>query len=83
MIEGETLENGIHVHKLRQYDFDEEEQWIASIRIANWYYCQGGDTKEEAIEHLFIYMRKLRSEFEDTLKRDMWRLEELIRFLGS
>ena len=76
----EYLPNGIHVHRLL---FDESHPWIASIRIGPWYYCQGGKTKDEAISALFEYMRRMKLGFEDSLKRDIDRLETLNKFLET
>jgi uncharacterized protein (DUF2164 family) len=76
----EFLPNGIHVHKL---NVDEAEPWIASIRIGPWYYCQGGEDRNSAIEALFKYMNTIKEDFETYLKRDQKRLATLLAFLNS
>jgi uncharacterized protein (DUF2164 family) len=77
---GEYLPNGIHVHKL---NVDEAYPWIASIRIGPWYYCQGGEDRESAIEALFKHMNSIKVEFEDRLHRDQERLDTLLMFLKT
>jgi len=76
----ETLPNGIHVHKL---NVDKPLPWIASIRIGPWYYCQGGEDKNSAIEALFKHMNEIKKDFETYLKRDTERLTTLLEFLRT
>lgn len=77
---GETLPNGIHVHKL---NVDDPKPWIASIRIGPWYYCQGGSEKEEAVDALFVYMKKMKVDFEEHLAMQIERLKTLNEFLAT
>lgn len=89
MANEETLPNGIQVRRETIFsggwsDGDDEiEPWIASINIGPWHYSERGKNKEYAIKKLFQYMKHLKVDFEDQLKRDTERLHTLNKFLET
>ena len=81
----ETLPNGINVKRKIRFHPCELDQvntpWLATINMGGWHYSKGGSTKEMAIASILEYMQDLRKKFEDQLKKDHERLDELKKFL--
>lgn len=77
-MEEETLPNGIYVRRLPG-----DTLWIASINIGPWHYSQGGETKDLAIQNIFSYMKRLKIDFTNYLRRDIERLHTLHKFLET
>jgi hypothetical protein len=80
----ETLPNGVFVHKKIVFLCDSEDQelpWLASINICNWHYCQGGETKEKSVENLYLYMERVKADFQDIIRIKTEQVNAVSEFL--
>jgi hypothetical protein len=84
----EDLPNGIHLRMERNNtnhygDESFHDDWVASIKLKNWYYCKGGSTRESAIENLYRHIQEKIQEYQTNLKFTQERLDEAVEFLKT
>jgi hypothetical protein len=83
--DGETLPNGIFVHRLVNFQKtdDTEIPWVASISIGGWHYSQWAETKEKAVKALYPYMERVKADFQDVIRIKTEQIKALEEFLAK